>query len=163
MGLQEEVPRRLSRRKFLAAGAWVLTAGALGGWRNRAGRTTRGPSTRWVPLGSVDRIIAQSQAGLGSAANLGQIIQVPYRRPQGGQDFVFVRFVGGAEGLAVFSPYCTHQGARVVFVPDRDEFYCPCHGGRYTSEGRVCAGPGEAPLGRMPWSVRGTVLWVRLW
>ena len=163
MGLREEVPRRMSRRRFLTAGAWVLTAGALSGWRNLAERTTLGFSPQWVPLGSIDHIIAQSQAGRGPATDRGQMIKVPYRRPQGERDFVFVRFVGGTERLAVFSPYCTHQGARVVYVPDRGEFYCPCHGGRYTGEGRVCAGSGEAPLGRLPWTARGTVLWVRLW
>ncbi len=161
MGLREEVSSPLSRRRLLALGAGILAAGTLSGWQSLAASATLAAPAQWVALGSVDLIIAQSRAA-GGAVEPGEFIQVPYRRPQGGRDFVFVRFSGGEEGLQVLLPYCTNQAARVVFIAEQGEFYCPCHGERYTREGRACAEPGEAALGRLPWRVRKGVLWIRV-
>jgi Rieske Fe-S protein len=41
---------------------------------------------------------------------------------------------------------CTHLGCRVSWNPGTKELVCPCHGGRYDSNGAVKSGPPPAPL-----------------
>lgn len=44
------------------------------------------------------------------------------------------------------SAVCTHLGCVVAWNEKADEFICPCHGGRYSPEGKVLAGPPPSPL-----------------
>lgn len=41
---------------------------------------------------------------------------------------------------------CTHLGCIVKWVDDKGEFLCPCHGGRFSAEGKVLGGPPPLPL-----------------
>jgi cytochrome b6-f complex iron-sulfur subunit len=52
------------------------------------------------------------------------------------------------------SAVCTHLGCIVKWLPDKDEFLCPCHGGRYSPTGEVLGGPPPKPLESYPVSVR---------
>jgi len=52
--------------------------------------------------------------------------------------------------LTVFSAICTHLGCLVSFNRLKDEFICPCHGGRYNADGVPVAGPPPRPLDRLP-------------
>jgi Rieske Fe-S protein len=58
--------------------------------------------------------------------------------------------VVSGKGLTAFSPVCTHLGCYVNWDNNRKEFLCPCHGGRYSIEGAVIAGPPPKPLVRLP-------------
>lgn len=44
------------------------------------------------------------------------------------------------------SAVCTHLGCIVKWINDKDEFLCPCHGGRFSNEGKVLGGPPPKPL-----------------
>jgi glycine/D-amino acid oxidase-like deaminating enzyme/nitrite reductase/ring-hydroxylating ferredoxin subunit len=48
--------------------------------------------------------------------------------------------------LHVFSAKCTHLGCVVQWNADEKSFDCPCHGSRYSSEGKVINGPAIADL-----------------
>ncbi|MEN3045874.1 MAG: Rieske (2Fe-2S) protein [Candidatus Hydrothermales bacterium] len=50
--------------------------------------------------------------------------------------------------IYAFSAVCTHLGCIVKWLPEKEEFFCPCHAGRFDSEGKVIAGPPPAPLKR---------------
>jgi len=41
---------------------------------------------------------------------------------------------------------CTHLGCIVKWVNEKQEFLCPCHGGRFSSSGQVLGGPPPKPL-----------------
>jgi len=41
---------------------------------------------------------------------------------------------------------CTHLGCIVKWVNAKQEFLCPCHGGRFSSSGQVLGGPPPKPL-----------------
>jgi len=41
---------------------------------------------------------------------------------------------------------CTHLGCIVKWQEQAGEFLCPCHGGRFSSEGQVLGGPPPSPL-----------------
>jgi Rieske Fe-S protein len=52
----------------------------------------------------------------------------------------------GQRALRALSAVCTHLGCRVVWDAGTRRFQCPCHGGAYSPEGAVVAGPPPRPL-----------------
>jgi cytochrome b6-f complex iron-sulfur subunit len=46
-----------------------------------------------------------------------------------------------AGSFVALSAVCTHLGCIVKWVDEKDEFLCPCHGGRFSTEGTVLGGP----------------------
>jgi cytochrome b6-f complex iron-sulfur subunit len=41
---------------------------------------------------------------------------------------------------------CTHLGCIVKWDDTAEEFLCPCHGGRFSTDGKVLSGPPPKPL-----------------
>lgn len=70
-----------------------------------------------------------------------------------GSSAVLIRKRGG--GLVALSAVCTHLGCIVQWEKDKQDFLCPCHGGRFTSDGVVVAGPPPKPLNKLPFTVAG--------
>ncbi len=75
-----------------------------------------------------------------------------------GETAVIVRKKSGE--LVALSAVCTHLGCIVQWQQDRQDFLCPCHGGRYTSDGLVVAGPPPRPLPKLPFAVAAGVITV---
>ncbi len=61
-----------------------------------------------------------------------------------GKDLVLVRT--GENEVKAMSTVCTHLGCTVYWEKDKEEFYCPCHAGRFDKDGNVIAGPPPTPL-----------------
>jgi cytochrome b6-f complex iron-sulfur subunit len=59
------------------------------------------------------------------------------------------------ESVKAFSLVCTHLGCLVQWEPGVQEFYCPCHDGRYDQFGEVTAGPPIVPLEQIAVKVEG--------
>lgn len=74
----------------------------------------------------------------------------------GGASAVLVRKRGG--GLIALSAVCTHMGCIVQWEKDKQDFLCPCHGGHYTVEGAVTAGPPPKPLTKLPVTVANGII-----
>lgn len=55
-----------------------------------------------------------------------------------------------AESIKAFSMICTHLGCTVEWQEGNQEFYCPCHDGRFDQFGEVVAGPPPVPLESYP-------------
>jgi len=65
--------------------------------------------------------------------------------------------------IRAFSAVCTHLGCLITWQPTSDHvWYCPCHKGKYDTEGRVVSGPPPRPLTRYPVSVREGRVYVTL-
>ncbi|MDT8440868.1 MAG: ubiquinol-cytochrome c reductase iron-sulfur subunit [Desulfuromonadales bacterium] len=56
------------------------------------------------------------------------------------------------------SAVCTHLGCVISWEAAKGEFLCPCHGGRFSSEGQVLGGPPPSPLESLPVVVDGGLL-----
>lgn len=48
--------------------------------------------------------------------------------------------------FVAMSAVCTHLGCVVTWQDQAGEFLCPCHGGRFSADGQVLAGPPPSPL-----------------
>lgn len=70
-----------------------------------------------------------------------------------------VFIVSTDRGTTVFSAICSHLGCLVNYNKQKQEFLCPCHGGRYDLAGRNVEGPPPAPLTVLPHRIeRGVVM-----
>jgi menaquinol-cytochrome c reductase iron-sulfur subunit len=55
----------------------------------------------------------------------------------------------------VYDPHCTHLGCPYYWDQRRQIFQCPCHGGEYSINGEVLAGPPPRPLDRLAYTIEG--------
>ena len=67
---------------------------------------------------------------------------------------IFIRKAADGRHEAL-SAKCTHAGCAVSWKADKNEFFCPCHAGRFDSNGEVLSGPPPRPLDRLPVEVVG--------
>ena len=63
--------------------------------------------------------------------------------------------VRSAESIKAYSLICTHLGCLVRWEAGKQEFYCPCHDGRFDRFGEVIAGPPPLPLEQFAVRVEG--------
>ena len=56
----------------------------------------------------------------------------------------FMRRTG--DSVTAYNPACTHLGCRVDYQADKERYFCPCHGGVFSQDGKVVAGPPPRPL-----------------
>ena len=59
-----------------------------------------------------------------------------------------IRLMATDQGIAAMSLICTHLGCIVQETPSG--FQCPCHGSKFTSEGKVTGGPAPRALAWLP-------------
>ncbi len=67
----------------------------------------------------------------------------------------------GENKLRVLSAICPHLGCIVPWVPEQKVFVCPCHGGRFGSDGARLSGPPPRGLDLLPTKVEQGDLYVR--
>ncbi len=60
--------------------------------------------------------------------------------------------------MVALSAVCTHLGCIVQWEREKQDFLCPCHGGRYTEDGIVISGPPPRPLSKLPFTVSNGVI-----
>lgn len=65
----------------------------------------------------------------------------------GGQPILVLRT---PQSIKAFSLICTHLGCLVEWRQDHQDFFCPCHDGRFDQFGEVTAGPPPVPLEQFP-------------
>lgn len=53
---------------------------------------------------------------------------------------------------------CTHSGCNVMYEKTAKDFYCPCHGGTFDTNGNVTKGPPRLPLKKYTVTKSGNIL-----
>ena len=153
-------PEDIHRRRFLSRVLAVIQTvmGAIIAFV--AGRTIVGPAlgakrTNWWPAGTMSDLID------------GEPTPVMIRRAQTDgyrqtvdREVVFLIKSNGQ--VTALSSTCTHLGCRVAWDAEAAVLKCPCHGGRFDSNGAVTAGPPPAPLARFPTRIESGQVMVEL-
>jgi quinol---cytochrome c reductase iron-sulfur subunit, bacillus type len=70
------------------------------------------------------------------------------------QEYVWVRKKPDGS-IVVFEPHCTHLGCAYAWNQSKLQFECPCHGGRFDSDGNHTAGPPPRGLDRYEVKMEG--------
>lgn len=70
------------------------------------------------------------------------------------EEYVWVRKKPDG-GIEVFEPHCTHLGCAYSWDQPKQQFECPCHGGKFDKNGNRIAGPPPRPLDRYEVKVDG--------
>lgn len=71
---------------------------------------------------------------------------------------VFLVNAGG--DVFALSSSCSHLGCLVDWSRHKEQFICPCHGGKYDMRGNVVAGPPPLSLARMPLKVEDGMVYI---
>ncbi len=66
-----------------------------------------------------------------------------------------------ADGVKAFFPSCTHLGCRVEYQEDNERYFCPCHGGVFSADGAVVAGPPPRALDEFETKVEDGQIWIK--
>jgi menaquinol-cytochrome c reductase iron-sulfur subunit len=109
---------------------------------------TRKPPRVWRPVGPVDTFA------------IGRTVNVTFEDasplPWAGVTAHTAAWLrrDAAEHFTAFTVHCTHLGCPVRWVADAELFLCPCHGGVYSADGTVAAGPPPRTLPQYPVRVR---------
>jgi Rieske Fe-S protein len=161
-GAPVEVESPARRRLFttLAAGATAVAAAALGvpvvelalaplsrPTGGEAPRVDLGPAASFDPV--------KDGSGGPREVVFPVTLQDGYMTRKLKERVYVVRDAGSPAGLAVLDTTCSHLGCGVSWSTEKKLFLCPCHGGVYTEEGKVVAGPPPRPLARLPFVVEG--------
>jgi len=118
----------VSRRQFIQLGFLTVGAAWLGAWLQSRLFPSTSATQEATP---VTFPLAELPVGGAKAITYGGVPALVLRTP---------------ESLRAFSLICTHLGCVVQWQKDKNEFYCPCHDGRFDEFGDVLAGPPPIPL-----------------
>jgi nitrite reductase/ring-hydroxylating ferredoxin subunit len=155
-----ETPRvNRNRREFittavLAGGAALLTGIPLGIYvvAPAMGKSIE----KWIDFGSPDALPDDGFEMLSYEFLVKDGWQI---LPQRG--FVWARKMPENQ-FRVFSSTCTHLACNVIWQPETGTFECPCHSGRFDSDGRPVAGPPARPLRELTYKVEADTFKVRM-
>ena len=89
---------------------------------------------------------------------------IEYEAPTGAK-IVLTRTgaAGSADDFIALSSTCPHLGCQVVWQPQNDRFFCPCHNGVFNPEGMGVGGPPEGQsLPRYRLMVEGGLLFIEV-
>jgi succinate dehydrogenase / fumarate reductase iron-sulfur subunit len=150
-----------TRRQFLSRSTWgiaALTAVSLGGLLTATAvvPTLRKRPGKWVVVGNMEDFPRGSV----------KTVQISYpvedgfykstvRKP------VFVAHQANPDRFTVFNSRCTHLGCLLRWDERKNLFICDCHGGQFTPEGMVKAGPPPRSLDRYQTLVKDGRLFVQ--
>jgi Rieske Fe-S protein len=151
------------RRDFLSTFSTVAMAGGLvagyGTFAIMAGRFVfpANVETPWLFVAEANSI--QPGDSLAFESPTGVRVAIARRPGDGSQQS------NGTEHFIALSSICPHLGCRVHWEPHNQRFFCPCHNGVFSPEGKPVSGPpkaAEQELSRYPLKVEGGLLYIAM-
>lgn len=147
-----------TRRAFLMGAVGLGSLAALGGV---TGVAAVAPTLEKRPAQWVEVIkIADIPQGTISSVPL-QYTRTQAFHSEKVQSTLMIRNDGDGK-FVCFSNVCPHLGCAVSWDELSRRFKCACHGGAFDRDGKVVAGPPNAPLPRLPWKVENGILKVEV-
>jgi thiosulfate dehydrogenase [quinone] large subunit len=104
---------------------------------------TGGASSAASSGGSGAELVAASAVSVGSAKQV--------KDPKNGDPAWVLQLSAGQ--FSAFSAICPHQQCTVGFVSPSEGFACPCHGSRFSADGKLLQGPATRGLTAIPVTV----------
>lgn len=134
---------------------------------------TRRDTLRFIVAGSGALFLASAAvalAGTLSAPTVRRLIPVAtlgeipvngskvFHYPDTFADGIVVNLPG--RGMVAYSDVCTHLSCAVLYTPENQQFYCPCHEGHFDAyTGEVLGGPPTRPLPNIELTVNGDTIY----
>ncbi len=138
----------LNRRKFMEIGIYTITGSIAAVSGVALARFAVGPSfnkkkSKWIEV--------ELEEAPGEVEGFQRVV-MEYDTKDGwliktARTLAYVRRTKDDEVIAI-SAGCTHLGCIVTWDEENKIFKCPCHDGRYDTEGNVISGPPPKPLRR---------------
>jgi len=79
-----------------------------------------------------------------------------------GTNVVVTHDRANANNLFAVEPLCTHQACRVQWKAEKRDFFCGCHGSRFSADGKVTKGPATKPLTSYAAKIEGDTVLVKV-
>ena len=137
---EEEITRREFARYAVLASAAFAGGGSL---------VSLGASLQRVNVAEPRPLVALDQVAVGNS--------FLFSYPTEKDPAILIR--PSADLLLGFGQKCTHLGCAVFWVPEDEEFHCPCHQGVFDATGLPIAGPPTRALTRIEVEVRDGMVW----
>ncbi len=140
--------KQLTRRDILSLVTWAIGGLVSLGVSLPAIAYIVGPAIQnkdrqdWIRLGSISKV----EIGTPTLFKAKITRQTGWISTEE-QVSVYILTEDGRDYIAM-SNICTHLGCRARWVPDREQFFCPCHNGVFDKLGSVVSGPPPRPLDR---------------
>lgn len=132
-----------SRRQFCAGACQVASGATLATLFSACGGSPTSPGgggTSTLPVLAGQLVGSGVQVTLGAALpNAGDAALIESTAG------VFLMARTSASTFTAIDAVCTHEGCKITDAQGTD-FVCPCHGSRYSRDGRVLGGPAMANL-----------------
>jgi menaquinol-cytochrome c reductase iron-sulfur subunit len=107
--------------------------------------STQSGKSGWSAIGKAEDFTSLSEPML-KTVDFKQIDG--WREVESAQSVYVTRGAGGE--LKVLSAICPHLGCSVSWQKGQDEFVCPCHGGRFSPDGKHLSGPPPRGMDALP-------------
>lgn len=130
-----------SRREFLA----LLGTGAMG----VAALGTAITAVRFMWPEVLFEEERRFRIGRPEEISIGTLVALPQQK---------VYIMHAADGFFAMSATCTHLGCLTQFEKENNRIFCPCHGSRFDTTGKVTDGPAPKPLPRLELVVENGLL-----
>jgi cytochrome b6-f complex iron-sulfur subunit len=138
----------LTRRRFVGASAVVGLVGC-------------GPDSQMKSTTVPAPIEGMIELEFGKIPELGAPGGMVAVRPVGTRKPIIVMRLEGTN-FRVLSSKCTHLGCTVQWDNEEQLLRCPCHGSRFSDDGKVMKGPATRPLAQLESQAWGTMLRIRV-
>jgi len=149
MESEEPTKQELSRRNFLsvviaAIGSAITAILGIPAVAYLVGPALQAQTEEWTELGSVKKV----ETGTPTLFSITLQHQTGWVTSQ--EEVSAYVLTEDGQNYVALSNICSHLGCRVRWIPDQNQFICPCHNGIFNKDGTVVSGPPPRPMDRFP-------------
>lgn len=109
----------------------------------------------WIRLGAISKV------EMSTPTLFKMVIETQTGWVSSEEEFSAYVLTENGQEFSVMSNVCTHLGCRVRWIPEEEEFFCPCHNAVFAKDGSVVDGPPPRPLDRYESKVEDGILYVK--